>query len=321
MDGSDNRGSSLTIVIVPSRRDPIWKISSEKVPHITLMYLGDQSKNPNLDKIVEFVGHVVSTSMTKFDLGVDSRGTLGDDEADVVFFSKEDYVIKKLAQIRHYLLADRNIFEAYNSIEQYPEWTPHLTLGYPENPAKIDVIDGDIRWIDFDRVEIWTGSYEGPGFDLDYPSRGEPEMAMGDAAVIDFLSHYGIKGMKWGVRKEDLSGIANLAAEAQKFQKDPTKTRAKNTAKTAGGLHNVSDKELKDLLNRMDMERRYKSLMEEDSRRRKQGAAAIGKILGEAGKVALPIALSFAGARYAQSRSATRGYATIVRPAIEGYSR
>ena len=62
----------------------------------------------------------------------------------------------------------------------------------------------------------------------------------------DFLDHYGTKGMKWGVRRR-----RNERNRAKTFGGD------KSTKKNAKDL---SDQELRDILNRMQMERQYKQL-------------------------------------------------------------
>lgn len=33
--------ANWAIVAIPEERDPVWKYSSEKVPHMTLLFLGE----------------------------------------------------------------------------------------------------------------------------------------------------------------------------------------------------------------------------------------------------------------------------------------
>jgi len=68
----------------------------------------------------------------------------------------------------------------------------------------------------------------------------------------DVLSHYGIKGMKWGVRRANPSGAKPAASSDHE-----TATAAKAKVK-AGGLKSLSNEELKTYLERMDLEKRYK---------------------------------------------------------------
>lgn len=310
--------SDMVIVAIPTQDDYVWKISSEKVPHLTLMNLGD-SNNPEVGNIEEFLAHVVETSMYRFGLDVDRRGTLGEQNADVLFFRNPGYNVKNLETVRRYLLTNQAIFKAYNSTEQFPVWTPHLTLGYPESPAKKIDRDYPISWVQFDRVALWTGDYEGPEFQL--KERWDMEMAMSDIPM-EALAHYGVKGMKWGVHKDKISNFANkhgketdkLITKAMGVRKDHTKSAARAKAREVGGLHKLSDKELQALNKRLEMEKKYKTFMEEDAKRRKEGALAIGKILGEVGKVALPVVLSAGAAIYiqkTQGQGPVKAHATV----------
>lgn len=64
------------------------------------------------------------------------------------------------------------------------------------------------------------------------------------------LAHHGIKGMKWGVRRsksELASTVSNDAAAA-----NATKAKVKEH-----GASSLSNKELKDYLERLDLEQRY----------------------------------------------------------------
>jgi hypothetical protein len=227
--------SPLVIVALPSKDDYVYKISSEKVPHLTLLMLGeDASKIANFNLILDFVNHATSRSLKRFGLEVDHRGVLGPDLADVLFFSKFKWSgFPAINDFRSYLLQDNNIRMAYESTTQFPEWAPHLTLGFPATPAKSDDRDyPGISYVNFDRIAVWYGDYEG----VEFPLKAydwDLEMAMSDIgkeAVDDILVHFGKLGMKWGVRKEQVP--ANIASVPKKTRKEAEKdaeefTRAK----------------------------------------------------------------------------------------------
>jgi len=68
----------------------------------------------------------------------------------------------------------------------------------------------------------------------------------------DVLEHFGIKGMKWGVRRSD----AELAAPSSDFVKSREK---KSVAKTSG-TKALSNEELQLVITRMNLERQFSSL-------------------------------------------------------------
>lgn len=86
----------------------------------------------------------------------------------------------------------------------------------------------------------------------------------------NFLSHYGRKGMKWGVRRSD----AQLARESGKGQNDDNPSKAKpaadKTTSTKGlskktDTSKLSDAQLKAAVNRLNMEQQYAKLTERKS--------------------------------------------------------
>lgn len=305
-------GSPYTIVAIPRQDDYAWRVSSEKVPHVTLLVLNDQQNK--LVEITNYVQHVVDTCLEKFGLSVKSRGMLGPKEADVLFF--DEYSVKQLEQVRTYMLEDQNIFMAYQNVDQFDQWTPHLTLGYPATPAKPDPRDyPGIDWINFDKIALWTGDYQGVEFPL--KPQNDNMVRMSDAGA-QFLAHFGVKGMHWGIRR-DAAVLAGRHAEvaATKLKADPTKKTNRAAVKTAGGLHKVSNKDLKAMLDRMDMERRYTQAMNEDAARRRAGLKAVGKFLEAAGKILVPVVVGVAANHYAGTYRTTATSGRV----IEGTTR
>jgi 2'-5' RNA ligase len=223
--------SNLVIVAIPDENDYVWKLSSEKKPHMTLLFLGD-SNNPELLKIYEFVEHAVSVwERGPFMMDVDHRGTLGDDQADVLFFRDKGYTYNQVEQFRGWLLKNEAIRKAYDSVPQFDTWKPHLTMGYPETPARADTREyPGINWVQFDRVGLWLGDYEGPDWQLEYNydyDLAEVAMSSTTDAGKEFLEHYGVKGMRWGVRKE---GSVEVAVRT-----DQGVVRRKTKVATKGG--------------------------------------------------------------------------------------
>lgn len=145
--------TGLVIVAIPEQEDPVWDVSSQKVPHMTLLWLGDVKwSQTQIDEATGFVEHA-SSMINRFGMGVDHRGELGDLQADVLFFEK-DWSFDMIDQFRAGLLANNTIKTAWLAADQHPEWTPHLTLGYPDSPAKPNPRDYPIGWVSFDRIAL-----------------------------------------------------------------------------------------------------------------------------------------------------------------------
>lgn len=263
----DNSGNSCVIVAIPSVDDPVWKFSSEKVPHMTLCYLGDVMEDPQKMHIIEYLEHVIATSMPyKFGMSVDRRGTLGPDNADVLFFG--DYNRQKIEQFRAYLLQDDQLSRMYDSVPQYPKFTPHLTMGYPESPAHPDDRDyPGINWVNFDRIALWTGDYSGPEFMLKNQTLDEVSMSDTMSPTAKVLEHFGIKGMKWGVVRDAARGIGRKLSKEPDSPDSSAVSELRKRAQRAG-VRTLSDKELRTLNSRLDMEKKYTEAINELNRKK-----------------------------------------------------
>lgn len=261
--GTTSTGSgvnSYAIVAIPKKDDYVWNISSEKIPHLTMLYLGNQLNN--VDSVKEFVQHVVDASLCEFYLDVDRRGVLGDNLADVLFL--HGYDLKILKNIRSFLLQDPNIAKSYWSVKQYPEWTPHLTLGYPDAPAKPDMREyPGTHVIKFDRLALWTGNYEGVEFPLKSNSDGA-SLEMMSSRGETFLEHYGVKGMKWGVIRSRTGSVGkaagSLVKEAYKPSKDYREVKKFQTKAKLGGVRTLDNREMQKVIQRMVLEKQYREL-------------------------------------------------------------
>jgi len=216
--------SGVAIVAVPNKSDPVWAVSSQKIPHMTLLYLGDALAEEDYRKVQEFVTHVADTTLHRFGMSVDKRGTLGDDDADVLFFHNEEN--SAISLFRAYLLQDTTIREAYEKTEQFDGWTPHLTLGYPDSPAKKDPREvSEFYYIGFDKLMIWTDEFAGPEIELNDLGAAVAMSGVADATQT-FLAHYGVKGQRWGVRKS-ISSQERLAKRSEKKTAKNEKAAAK----------------------------------------------------------------------------------------------
>lgn len=165
--------TGVCIVLLPTEDSAIHDASSEDEAHMTTVWLGNTSDvTPEehyniLDQLRTFAA--TSGPIT---MNIKERGELGDEGADVLFFNPST----KATKLREALIAEGSpVWAQFSSVEQFPEWTPHLTMGYPETPAKGDY---KRKTITFDRVALWAGD-ERITIPLGRPitAAGEPEAA------------------------------------------------------------------------------------------------------------------------------------------------
>jgi len=133
------------------------------------------------------------------------------------------------------------------------------------------------------------------------------------------LEHHGVKGMHWGVRKavSTAQELAKPASELNKLRPQKTQTVFNKRVKDAGGLHQVTDKELQAMLARLDMEQRYKKFVSAESERRAKGAKAALKILGTIGRIAIPIILGAAAGKAGVNAGIIKVPSIVLTQAIE----
>lgn len=289
--------SSLVIVAIPAEDDYVYKISSEKIPHLTLLFLGEADKVKNSEKIVDFVRHATDISLERFGLDVARRGILGPDQSDVLFFAKSKWSgFELINSFRSYLLKDDNIRTAYDSAEQFPEWIPHLTLGNPDSPAHPDERDyPGIHYVAFDRIGVWFGDFNGPEFSLKAHDWDMPmDVAMSSKQAVDhILYHHGVKGMRWGVRRKATVGAQEVivsntrrklktsGGKGHPAHPDAVRARTIGQVGKKSGIHALSDKELQDYTKRLQLEASAKRLTFNEAGPAKK---FILSIMGQSGK-------------------------------------
>lgn len=278
---ADASSMQLVVVAIPREDDYVWQISSEKVPHMTLLYLGDVSWTPEqFQHTAEFIQHA-SSLLNRFWMSVDRRGTLGPDDADVLFFDK-NRSYKQLMKFRDNLLVDREISTAYQSATQFPEWIPHLTLGFPATPAKPLKREYGISGVEFDKIALWAADSEGPTFQLKSWMDDDLEVAMSEIKVgtdlEEVLEHFGVKGMKWGQHKKSRQTESD-SADAQKVGGIKTRVKTQKTTKI------LTNQELRDALDRMRLEQEFSKLSGGLDKTRSQKAKGfVAKLLIDTGK-------------------------------------
>lgn len=105
----------------------------------------------------------------------------------------------------------------------------------------------------------------------------------GAELAADILEHYGVKGMRWGVRKRSANGKARTT-----FAKAPSK---------------LSDAELTKRIKRMETEKRYNQLNRQDVSRGKEAAT---EVLTNSGKKIATTILTSGGLFVVQTALASK---------------
>lgn len=183
-EDSENR-NGVVLVALPASDDPVQGIGPED-KHATVLYFGDlpgsDGDNPNelltedFRTLLSSVAATVSGQFGPFDESVTGVESLGDDGARVWMLAGDS-----LPEVRSGLLDDTEISTVLNGVEQYPSFTPHVTVGYPEGdgdpgstpvgeetdegPEAGDLLDPEteaaaaaVKSITFDRLALWWGT-------------------------------------------------------------------------------------------------------------------------------------------------------------------
>ena len=100
------------------------------------------------------------------------------------------------------------------------------------------------------------------------------------------LQHFGVKGMKWGVRKSRSSSPKEPPSE------DFQKAVQIRTKMETSGKKSLSNKELKDLTERLQLERKLGTVYTNNTRqaKMKRGAKTVGKLMFKYG--AAPVGMA-----------------------------
>lgn len=88
------------------------------------------------------------------------------------------------------------------------------------------------------------------------------------ADVENYLSHHGVKGQKWGVRRfqnEDGTRTAEGKARYSDSGADGSEKTGGNRTSKGEDISTLSDQELRARINRLNLEKRYKDLSSVDA--------------------------------------------------------
>ena len=152
-DPSQSDGTTKVVALLPRDDDPTRQIASGDHPHVTLFHLGDGETNmEKLKSLVENTASLGYTFPDPFDM-IAGEGTLGVEGAHVYFLDA-----RFSEKVHSQMEVDPWFQSEINKAEQFPTWTPHITIGYPDAPAEkvSERPDGIVydRLAIFDRGEV-----------------------------------------------------------------------------------------------------------------------------------------------------------------------
>lgn len=102
----------------------------------------------------------------------------------------------------------------------------------------------------------------------------------------EMLEHHGIKGQKWGVRRfQNKDGTRTALGKKRESSPDAKEKEARKA--DVKNRRTMSDADLKKRIERMKLEKEYKTLVDEDTA---PGKRYVSEILSAAGKKTLTIA-------------------------------
>lgn len=88
-----------------------------------------------------------------------------------------------------------------------------------------------------------------------------------DRTTVAFLAHYGVKGMKWGVRKDRRGGVTTTGRRRRGSTAEPQSEDSKKAQKLKSkSARSLSNAELKALNERLNLEQNYSRMTQEKNK-------------------------------------------------------
>lgn len=216
---TSNKNTTAVIVALPSALDPIRLVGDED-KHATLLFFGETATLPPGAKevLIETLA-LASTVFRPFSEEMVETSRLGSDNPPALVSKLSN---GKLGPIRDVLQVNPEIGKYVGNATQYPSYTPHVTLGYPDfqGEAELRELIKPLYSVQFDRLALWWND-EHFEFDLgksrddiaSNPGEEVKHMTM-KMETEDFLAHFGVKGMKWGVIRDRINAPGSLSRSA-----------------------------------------------------------------------------------------------------------
>jgi 2'-5' RNA ligase len=291
---SEGTPTTAVLVAVPSAMDPIRLVGDEE-KHATLLFFGETSSLPSGAK-EELLGTLEQVSMMtgSFVERILDISRLGTDEPPALVAMLTN---RQLGSIREILQVNPKIKGYLSNTPQFPDYTPHVTLAYPDyqGEAAIRKTIPQVRRIQFDRLALWWNG-ERIEFNLNqYMDEPMAEAAWSEELVEKFLAHYGVPGMRWGVRKQSTGAQSGPTSVVVTQKKPGSKLKtsggkghpAHTDATTAASARQkakssrtdaLSNDELQTAIKRMQLEQQFSQL---SAGKQSAGKRFVKKLIGD----------------------------------------
>jgi 2'-5' RNA ligase len=179
VEGEDDP-TGVIICALPAETDPVQDIGPEP-KHATILFYGDLADLPaqtDVDTLRSIVAGYAGT-IAPFTDTVTGVEPLGEDGARVWMIDPDGSGLARVYDD----LPDYDS-EAQPEVDQFPTYTPHVTIGYPEDgDDRLGDADeaaaGNVTRITFDRLAVWAGPDQ-----WEYALTGDPDSTENQESTV-----------------------------------------------------------------------------------------------------------------------------------------
>lgn len=177
----EQANTSATVMALPAP-GPLDALLAPGQPplHMTVFYFGDATElsEEAHDGVLELLSDAATSHHPGPSGTVNGYARLGKDNALVALVESQT-----LSVLRDLLSQTSLVSTLLAGVEQYPQWIPHITLGYGDQVPPQDQLDALVgQWVTFESLALWWGDEQnalpfGGGDESDDESDDEDDLA------------------------------------------------------------------------------------------------------------------------------------------------